>query len=107
MIQNGFSPTAVSLTVTSEPLICVAANTLAGSMLKSIHNNKMIPEIILFLLISHCHNALLRNVTICPLVQVVSGEKVVSDVPEVTPFSTAQATADAKPDDPFTSAKVP
>ena len=37
--------------------------------------------------------ALYRNVTICPRVQVLSGEKVVAEVPEVMPFSTAQLTA--------------
>ena len=34
-----------------------------------------------------------RNVTICARVQDASGLKVVSEVPEVMPFSTAQATA--------------
>ena len=36
-----------------------------------------------------------RKVTICALVQPLLGLNVVADVPSVTPFSTAQATASA------------
>ena len=36
-----------------------------------------------------------RNVKICALVQVASGENVVSLVPDVIPFAIAQLTADA------------
>ena len=46
-----------------------------------------------------------RNVTICPLVQVLSGEKAVALVPVVTPFSTAQATACAYSASASTSVK--
>ena len=40
-------------------------------------------------------DALKRNVTIWPLVQVLSGENVVALVPDVMPFSTAQFTGAA------------
>ena len=48
------------------------------------------PRGILYLL-----NARYRKVTICPLVQGLSGAKVVLVVPVVTPFATAQFTAGA------------
>ena len=40
--------------------------------------------------------SLYRNVTIWPLVQGSAGEKVVSEVPSVMPFDTAQRTASLK-----------
>ena len=41
----------------------------------------------------HFANARYKKVTICPRVQTLSGEKVVAEVPLVTPCATAQATA--------------
>lgn len=47
-----------------------------------------------------------KKVTICPRVQTLPGEKVVAEVPEVTPFSTAQATALAYSASSETSVKL-